>query len=241
MSGRTALRRRPKAQRSIKPPSRLGPLWGRPIGQFLARVLWRTEVRGAQNVPRTGAAIVIGNHVGFIDGPVAVGVVPRYAHFLVKTEMFTSVLGAILRGSGQIELSHGGREALARGRAVLKRGGVVGVFPEGTRGMGDAASLGGGAAWLALHADAPVVPLALLGTRLTGESVNVWPKPGRKILATFGEPIRLALPEDVRGKERQRLAENIVADALRSHVRAVAATSPIDLPQDDPLREGLTE
>lgn len=220
-----------------RPPSRLGPLWGRPVGWLLAHVLWRTKVVGRRNVPRKGPVIVIANHVGFIDGPVAVGATPRPAHFIVKTEMFVSVLAVILRASGQIELAHGGREALARGRAVLQRGRVVGVFPEGSRGSGDAASLGGGAAWLSLHGDAPVVPLALLGTRLTGESVSIWPKPGRRLIAEFGEPFRLDLPATLKGAARQRAAEVIVAERLRAHVRDVDARSPIDLPQDDPLRD----
>ncbi len=222
----------------MKAPSRLGPLWGRPVAWFLVHAYWRTDVRGKVYVPRKGPAVIIANHVGFIDGPVATGVTPRYMHVLVKAEMFTKGLGAILRGSGQIEVEQGGREALARGRAVLQRGGVVGVFPEGTRGMGDASSLGGGAAWLAIHGGAPVVPLALLGTRLTGESVNVLPRPGRRLVAEFGEPIRLDLPEAARGRLRQQMAEQIVADALRAHVRRVAAGAPIGLPQDDPLREG---
>ena len=213
-------------------------MWGRPIGWFFVHVFWRTKIRGKGYVPRRGPAIVIANHVGFIDGPVATGVTPRYMHVLVKAEMFVSIVGVILRSSGQIEVEEGGRVALARGRAVLRRGGVVGVFPEGTRGMGDAASLAGGAAWLAIHGNAPVVPLALLGTRLTGESVNKVPGPGRRLIAEFGEPVVLDLPETARGRERQQLAEDIIADALRTHVRRVAAGAPIKLPQDDPLREG---
>lgn len=238
MSRQPGPQRRLRAQRRLGAPSRLGPVWGRPIAWMLVHCFWRAKVRGKGHVPRKGPVIIIANHVGFIDGPVATGVTPRYMHVLVKGEMFKGVVGPILRGSGQIEVWQGGREALARGRSVLQRGGVVGVFPEGTRGTGDAASVAGGAAWLAIHGGAPVVPLALLGTRLTGESVNVWPPPGRRIIAEFGEPILLDLPADARGRERQQLAEELLADALRAHVRAVAAGAPIRLPQDDPLREG---
>jgi 1-acyl-sn-glycerol-3-phosphate acyltransferase len=232
--------RQPRQQRRLQAPSRFGPVWGRPIAWMLVHCFWRAKIRGKDNVPRKGPVIIIANHVGFIDGPVATGVTPRYMHVLVKGEMFRGAVGPILRGSGQIEVWEGGREALARGRGVLQRGGVVGVFPEGTRGTGDAASVAGGAAWLAIHGGAPVVPLALLGTRHTGESVNVWPPPGRRIVAEFGEPILLDLPTDARGRERQQLAEQILADGLRAHVRGVAADAPIQLPQDDPLREGRT-
>jgi 1-acyl-sn-glycerol-3-phosphate acyltransferase len=66
----------------------------------------------------------------------------------------------------------------------------------------------------------------------------VVPRPGRRLIAEFGEPIALDLPRDLRGRERQQRAEEIVAEALRAHVRRVAAGAPIQLPQDDPLREG---
>ena len=188
-------------------------------------------------MPRRGAVVVIANHVGFIDGPVAAGVTPRASHFLVKTEMFKGPLGWLLRATGQIEVVGSGREALARARGVLQQGGLVGVFPEGTRGTGDAASLAGGAAWLALHGCAPVVPLALLGTRHTGESVNTWPRPGRRLVAEFGEPIRLDIPDALRGRDRQRHAEETVAQTLREHVRRVSRHWNMPLPTDDPLRE----
>ena len=177
MSGRRSSRRR------LRPPSRLGPVWGRPIAWFFVHIYYRTQIRGKGYVPRKGPAVIIANHVGFIDGPVATGVTPRYMNVLVKAEMFVNVFGVILRGSGQIEVEQGGREALARGRAVL-------------------------------------------------------PRPGRRLIAEFGEPIALDLPADLRVRERQQRAEEIVAEALRAHVARVAAGAPIKLPQDDPLREG---
>ncbi len=218
-------------------PGPFGPLIGRPIAQFLSRVYWHTTVRGADLVPRRGPVVVIANHVGFIDGPIVAGVIPRSSNFLVKQDMFRHGLGVILRGTGQIEVAGTGREALARAKGVLARGGVVGVFPEGTRGTGDAACLAGGAAWLAIHGKAPVVPLALFGTRHTGESVNIWPKPRRRILAVFGEPVELDIPPEFHGQARQKMAEEAVAAALREHVRRAEAQSDIPLPHDEQPEE----
>lgn len=220
-----------------RPPGRIGPLLGRPIGQFLTFVYWHTIVRGGKRIPRKGPVVIIANHVGFIDGPVAVGAIPRASHFMVKKDMFRGPLALILRGTGQIQVEGDGRRALGRARAVLQRGGIIGVFPEGTRGAGDAASLAGGAAWLALHGGAPVVPLALLGTRLAGESVNVWPRPRRRMILEFGEPITLEIPEGVKGTARQQFAENAVAEALRTHVQRVVSENDIPLPMDDHLRK----
>lgn len=218
-------------------PSQWGPRWSRWVGRFFARGLWNTEVRGRENLPKKGAALVVVNHLGLIDGPVVHGIIPRGSHFLIKSEMFKGPLDPILTGAGQIRVEGSGREALARGLATLKRGDIVGVFPEGTRGAGTAESVHGGAAWLAVHSGAPVIPTALIGTRLAGESVNIWPKPRRRILVAFGEPFMLDIPADVRGKARQAAAEHAVAEALRKQLEATLATTDLELPLDDPLRE----
>ncbi|WP_062522266.1 lysophospholipid acyltransferase family protein [Demequina silvatica] len=220
-------------------PSPWGPRWSRWVGRFLARVLWRTEVRGRGNVPASGAAIVVCNHVGLIDGPVVHGVIPRGSHFLIREGMMTGPLGTILRAAQQITVEGSGRDALARGLAVLRRGGVVGVFPEGTRGAGTAEAVHGGAAWLAIQSGAPVVPTAIVGSRHTGESVNVWPKPGRRMVVAFGTPVVLTPPADVRGgRAKQVWAAERLAEALRDQVARTLDTSDLELPLDDPRREG---
>lgn len=219
-------------------PSRWGPRWSRWVGRFLARVLWRTEVRGRENVPTHGAAIVVCNHLGLIDGPVVHGVIPRGSHFLIRIEMMSGPLGPILRAAQQITVEGAGRDALAQGLKVLRRGDVVGVFPEGTRGAGTAAAVHGGAAWLAVQSGAPVVPAAIIGSRRTGESVNLWPRPGRRLLVAFGAPLDMTPPADVRGgKAKQAWAAERLAEALRDHVARTLETTDLELPLDDPRRE----
>lgn len=188
------------------------------------------------HVPESGPVIVVANHLGLIDGPLVHGLLRRGSHFLVTRHMFRGILGRLLRAAGQIPVDGRGREALAGARLVLQRGDIVGVFPEGTRGQGTAETLHGGAAWLALHSDAPVVPVAVIGTRHTGEGVNVWPPPGRRILVEFGVPITLAPPHQLRGRARQQWAEARLSEVLRAHVQTVAHTTDIDLPTDVPVR-----
>lgn len=181
--------------------------------------------------------MVVGNHVGLIDGPVVHGIIRRASHFLVTDRMFKGPLKAILVGAAQIKVDASGRDALAKGLGVLRRGDVVGVFPEGTRGTGSAESTQGGAAWLAVHSGAPVIPVALFGTRHTGESVNVWPRPGRKVLAAFGKPVQLTRPEGCRGAALIAHTQVEIETALRNHVAGVAATTALRLPVDNPIRE----
>lgn len=221
-------------------PSPWGPRWSRWVGRALARGLWATTVRGRDHVPGDRAVIIVANHVGFIDGPVLHGVIPRPSHFLVGSHMFRGALGVILRAAAQVEVDPAGRAALVAGLSVLRRGGVVGMFPEGTRGAGRAIAVHGGAAWLALQSGAPIVPTAIVGTRHSGEPVGVWPAPRRRILVEFGEPVTLTPPAELKGRARQEWAAVAVTEALRGQVESTLAHTPLTLPDDDGVRAVTT-
>lgn len=225
---------RPSSERTV--PTVRHTTWSRPIGRFLARVFWRTEVIGAEQVPAGGGAILVANHAGIIDGPIVFGVAPRAVHMFVKEVMFRNVLGLILRASGQISVDgSGGRAALAIGREVLGRGDLIGIFPEGRRGRGDVADARAGAAWLALHTGVPVIPVAVLGTRRTGERVGVIPPPGRRLVVEFGAPITVTREPGMSGKRALENANEKVLAGLRDVLRSAVTRSGIELPTDDPL------
>ena len=218
-----------------KVPGRLGPGWGRWLGRFVARVIWDTRIIGADRVPRTGPVVIAANHVGFADGPLMIGTCPRGTHILVKVELFRSPIGFIFRASGQIPVDRrNGRPALVSALAVLRRGGVVGIFPEGNRGRGDASNTRAGTAWLAVRSGAPVVPVAMLGTRRTGESVHRIPGFRRRLLVEFGEPVTLDGLDGVPQRDAVGKAQEILRTALAEHVVAVAARTGFDLPTDGP-------
>src|SRR5690625_4998407 len=130
-------------------PSEFGPRWGRWIGRFMARIIWDTNVAGKERLPKNGPVVLVANHIGVLDGPLLVGILPRPSHFLVKEEMFVGPLGWILKKAGQISVDRGsGRGALQAALAVLKRGGVVGVVPGGVGGRGMGCQARGGAGWV---------------------------------------------------------------------------------------------
>ena len=213
------------------------PRFSRLAGRLFSHVAWRTEVIGRENVPKTGGVLLAANHSSVLDGPVVVGAAPRGVQFLIKEEMYKGPLGTFLRRSNQISVDRdGGRQALVVARKVLLGGGCVGVFPEGNRGRGDAAAARAGVAWLALATGAPVVPVAVLGTRRTGESVGHLPRLRRRLVVEFGEPITVARGEGVRGKVALEEANEVLREALASLVARAAARAGIELPTDAPLR-----
>jgi len=215
-------------------PSARGPAWGRWVGWFLAHVVWDTRVTGAERVPRTGPVVLAANHVTLLDGPLLVGAAPRGLHVLVKAEMFHGVLGAVLRGAGQIPVDRSmARPALQSALGVLRRGGAVGIFPEGTRGRGTAEQVRAGAAWLAVNGGAPVVPVAILGTRRTGESPHGLPGLRRRLVVEFGEPVDVTSSGGSRREAIDRAAESIRA-AMGGVLASAQGRTGIALPTDDP-------
>lgn len=150
---------------SGRAPSAAGAAVGRRIGIGLMYGLWRPRVLGAWRVPPAGPVILAVNHSHGIDGPMLMGTAPRPVHFLIKKEAFVGPLDPFLRGIGQLKVDRDttDRKAITDALGVLADGGVLGIFPEGTRGEGDFASLRAGLAYFAVRSGAPVVPVAVLG------------------------------------------------------------------------------
>lgn len=168
-----------------------GAAAGRRMAVAVMRSLWRPRVLGAWRVPESGPVILAVNHTHNIDGPLLMGTSPRPVHFLVKKEAFVGPLGTFLRAIGQVSVDRHAvdRAATLNAVAVLQRGGVLGIFPEGTRGCGDFTSLRGGLAYFAVRTGAPIVPVAVLGSaERQGRIVRALPPFGGRIDVVFGDP-----------------------------------------------------
>ena len=209
---------------------------GHRVGRGLVRSLYAARASGAQRVPSSGPVILAANHTGYLDGAVVLAMAPRPTHFLVLASTFELGVGPLLHLTGQIPLEQGrgDRAALTSALGVLERGGVVGIFPEGGRGRGDLAQAGKGVAWLALQGHAPVVPVACLGTRATGDLADSWPRLRSRLVVDFGEPVRVTRAAGIPGRVRlERAAEEIRA-SLAAHVREASGRHGIELPRDVP-------
>lgn len=171
-------------------PSARGAAVGRGIGIGLMYGLWRPRVLGAWRVPAAGPVILAVNHAHNLDGPMLMGTAPRPVHFLIKQEAFTGPLDPFLRGIGQLPVDRSGtdRTAVTAALDVLAAGGVLGIFPEGTRGGGDFASLRAGLAYFAVRAGAPIVPVAVLGSaERRGRLISALPPLRGRVDVVFGD------------------------------------------------------
>jgi 1-acyl-sn-glycerol-3-phosphate acyltransferase len=134
----------------------------------LLRFWFGLRIAGAEYVPADGPAILAPNHKSFMDAFFLAMATRRPVRYMAKAELFRGPLGFLFSRLGAFPVRRGERdaEALATARAILEQGGIVVLFPEGTR-VEDADTLGRphhGAGRLAVEAGAAIVPVAITGT-----------------------------------------------------------------------------
>lgn len=204
----------------------------RTIAAAMLRLGWRIDVRHPGHVPPAGPVLLAANHIGFLDGPLLAIVGPRPVHALTKREMFAGRMGPLLRASGQIPVDRFGVDvaAIRRAARVLAEGRVVGMFPEGTRGAGEMASVHGGTAYLALVTGAPVVPVGFLGTRVPGGGNSSIPPVRSRLVLTYGEPIYIEQVPWPRRQDRVRALSDTIRAAVVATVDEARAATGLSLP-----------
>lgn len=168
--------------------------------------LWRMRVHGAQNVPKDGPLIVACNHVSYLDPPVLGTACPRRIQYMAKQELFAiPVLGPAIRAVGAYPVDRKGSAvaAIKRSVEVLKRGGAVGIFPEGTRNRDGSGGAQGGVALLASLSGAPVLPACVSGTARAGKLA--------RIEVYFGTPVALPAGRKATRDELEAFSQTVLA------------------------------
>lgn len=202
------------------------------VGPYLRRK-YDIHVFDADRVPKTGPVLVLSNHIGWLDGPLLVALTPRPVHSLVKSESYVGKTAKLLDTVGQVPVLRTGidanamrtmKSALAHGQAVL-------VYPEGTRNQGLFKRIYPGAAYLAVSSGAPIVPVALFGTRIGDEDREAKPEKGRRIEIHYGEPFSLKKIDSPISKLELTLAQEELRLKLAMHVQTAQAQAQIELPE----------
>lgn len=200
------------------------------LGPYL-RVAYRVRIEGAEHFPDEGPVIVVGNHTSFMDSfwiPLAV---PRRVVFLAKSEYFESWKTAwFFRSLGMIPIKRGSRHlaeaALQTGVEVLGEGGVLGLYPEGTRSPDGRLYRGRtGVARLAMNAKAPVVAIGLNGSREVMPKEARFPKLRGRVHIKFGAPMTF---EKYEGQEADRLALRAITDEIMFEIMSLSGQSYVD-------------
>lgn len=204
---------------------------------------WDVHVTGADQLPATGPVILISNHIGWLDGPLTVATATRPVHALVKQEAFEGRSGLLMRLGAQIPL-HRGRthtQAVRTALRVLRAGQVLLVYPEGTRGDGEVRSTYPGAAYFAMVTGAPIVPVAVLGTREPGADIESRPADGQRVDVVYGGTLHVEPRPWPRDLEALAAEQDRVAAALREHVAAAKELLGRELPGPPPRQEHLDD
>jgi 1-acyl-sn-glycerol-3-phosphate acyltransferase len=162
----------------------------------ILRLLFRVRVEGIENLLADGAAILASNHISFSDSIFLPLVLKRRITFVAKAEYFEDPKTAwFFRAVGQIPINREGgsasQRALDAARAVLEGGGLFGIYPEGTRSPDGRLYKGKtGIARLSLQTGAPVIAVAMIGTKEAQPIGQVVPRFFMPVTIKFSKPMR---------------------------------------------------
>lgn len=206
--------------------------WHRPLRRLTAPIRRRwldVEVYDRENVPADGPAIIVANHLSFLDSPLLMTEFDRPVTFLGKAEyMADPVTRYVFPRAGMIPVDRTGRgiaRSLGLAQRILDDGGLVGIFPEGSRSRDGNLHRGHlGAAHLALKTGAPIVPIGIIGSAQAMPIDTRFPVRGSRILVRVGAPIGLGeyLAERPTAAVKQALTDEVMAEIAALSGQAVS-------------------
>ncbi len=202
----------------------------------LVSTVFRPTITGVENVPREGAAIIVCNHLSFVDSIFLPLAIPRRMTFLAKSDYFTGkgIRGAIVKwfmtSAGQLPIDRSGGKAseasLNTGLGVLAEGRVLGIYPEGTRSPDGRGYRGRtGVARMVLEAHVPVIPVAVVGTDAVMPLGAKLPKV-KKVSVVIGEPMDFSWFE---GIENDRFVLRSITDEIVYRINELSGQEYVDV------------
>ena len=205
------------------------------IGPWL-RVLFRPWTDNMAAIPEQGPAILVSNHLSFSDSFFLPLVTRRRITFLAKQEYFTGkgikglISKAFFTGVGQVPIDRAsGRAAeaaIATGVRILEEGHLLGIYPEGTRTADGRLYRGKtGVARMALEAQVPVIPVAMIGTYEIQPPGRIRPSI-RRVGIRFGEPLDFSRYE---GLQSDRFVLRSVTDEIMYALMELSGQEYVDM------------
>lgn len=204
----------------------------------LLRLVYRPRTTGLENLPKSGAAILASNHLAVADSIFLPIVSARRIKFLAKREYFTEpgLKGWAKRmffgGTGNVPIDRSSgsaaQAALDTGVRILKEGSLLGIYPEGTRSPDGRLYKGKtGLARMALEAEVPVIPVAMVGTNRINRigSVRWRIKPG-VIEVRFGQPLDFSRYYGMAG---DRFVERSMTDEIMYSLMELSGQEYVDI------------
>jgi 1-acyl-sn-glycerol-3-phosphate acyltransferase len=191
-------------------------------------IVHRARAIATTQVPEAGPAIIAPNHFSFLDHFFIGVYLRRKIHFMAKSQLFKRPMQFVYTHGGVFPVRRGYRdeEAFKTAHAVLNRGDVVLMYPEGGRSRsGQLGEPKRGLGRLALESGAPVVPTAIVGT----QKVRNWKRlTFPKVTVLYGDPVRFEKIENPTREQQQAAAElvfervKVLYDGLREGGRTTA-------------------
>ena len=200
-------------------PHRIARAWSRIL-------IWvsglRVTVEGLERIDPNRSYVIASNHLSLMDTPLVLAYLPLQFRFLAKRSLFrVPFIGGHLKRAGHVAIpredARGSLKAMAEAARMIQQRGVSAlVFPEGGRSMGRLQEFKEGAAYIAIKAGVPLVPVAIQGTLEALPMGSVTVRPGR-VRMRIGEPIptagmrlsdRAALTAELRTRIERMLTED---------------------------------
>jgi 1-acyl-sn-glycerol-3-phosphate acyltransferase len=202
----------------------------------LLRMVFRPWVRGVEHVPTEGAALLASNHLSFSDSIFLPLLLDRKITFLAKADYFTGkgpkgrLTALFFRLADQLPVDRtGGRAseaALGTGLRVLRRGDLLGIYPEGTRSPDGRLYRGKtGVARMALEARVPVIPVVMVGTDKAQPI-------GSKVPTITRVGVRIGAPLDFsryQGMENDRFVLRSITDEIMYALMELSGQEYVDI------------
>jgi 1-acyl-sn-glycerol-3-phosphate acyltransferase len=179
---------------------------------ILATILVRWRATGQGNIPATGGVLLVSNHLSFLD-VILLGIpLRRPLNYVARSTLFVSILGWFIRSVGSFPIQREGMGASGMKETLrrLRAGGIVTLFPEGTRSYdGQLGPLKPGIAVLVQRVGVPVVPAGVAGM------FEVWP---RSQAFPVPHPVRIHYGRPIYPNELEGLDTEAITGLIRNRM-----------------------